>query len=70
MSIFYKILRNIYMKLSGIYDWRLNREVDFAQWLSREDLNLTKEKGNQYQPSPFELDRLLKKVHMIRISQS
>lgn len=62
MNAFYQAICNVYMAVSSIYDKRLKPGVDFARWMTREELKVTEKEGNQYQPSPFELNKLLRKI--------
>lgn len=62
MGVLYKLACKMYITISGGFDRRAGKEVDFAQWVSKEELNLAEKEGNQYMPSTFELRKVLKKL--------
>lgn len=62
MKIFYNIACKIYISLSSLFDKKVGTNIDFAQWVSKNQLNISDREGNQYMPSTFELKNVLKKL--------
>ncbi len=47
----YDFMRNLWQLFGRINDWIFRGGADFSQWMSREEIGITKEDGSQYQPS-------------------
>lgn len=62
MKIFYNIACKIYISLSSLFDKKVGINIDFAKWVSKDQLNISDREGNQYMPSTFELKNVLKKL--------
>jgi SAM-dependent methyltransferase len=64
LSILYNVACKVYISLSSLFDKKLDENIDFAQWVSKKELNFVNGEGNQYMPSTFHLKAVLKKLNI------
>ncbi|MCD8150430.1 MAG: class I SAM-dependent methyltransferase [Clostridiales bacterium] len=64
MNHIYRLCCQIWQRAAKINDRLLRGNGDFSGWMSQEEAGISKEKGNQYQPSTDELVKVLEKFNI------
>lgn len=65
-----RIIGLVFQKIEIIIDLTFRRGCDFSKWVEMNDIGFSEIKGNKYQPSFVNLDRIIRKFYQITKNDS